>query len=109
MKIDGYECDAASALVVGPEVTQVIGALSDTTNFGGMFVCDFDPGIILRFADGKHTLDLIICFGCHEMVLYSDGALVRRPYKWASTRNSFRKDAGRAFAVIEKKAFQTAR
>src|SRR5262245_42737690 len=56
--IDGRQCDASSALVAGPEVTQVINALSDMTNFGGAFMCDFDPGIILRFATKERTLDL---------------------------------------------------
>jgi len=103
--IDGRQCDASPGAVSGPEVTQFIAALTDMTNFGGAFMCDFDPGVIFRFASGEHTLDLIVCFHCGEMVLYSDGAVVRRPYKWASTKNSFRKDARRAFAAIAKKAF----
>ncbi len=105
MTIDGRQCDASSAVVAGPEVAQVVAALSDMTNFGDMYMCDFDPGVILRFAAGKHTLDLIVCFHCGEMVLYGDGVEIRRPYNWARTRNSFRKDARRAFTAIAKKAF----
>ncbi len=105
MMIDGRQCDMSSAVVAGPEVAQVIAALSDMKNFGGMYMCDFDPGVILRFAAGGHTLDLIICFHCGEMILYGDGVKIRRPYKWASTRNSFRKDARRAFTTIARKAF----
>ncbi len=103
--IDEQKCDANPSVVSGQEATRVIEALTDMTNFGGPFVCDFDPGVILRFAEPKHTVDLIVCFGCGEMILYSDGALVRRPYRWASTLNSFHKDARRAFAAIAVKAF----
>ena len=103
--ISGNQCQAASASVVGPEVQQVIAAMSDMTNFGGALTCIFDPGVILRFETDAHTLDVIICFHCHEMVLYRDGAVVRRPFKYASTTNTFWRDADPAFTTIAKNAF----
>jgi hypothetical protein len=74
-------------------------------NFGQGFMCLFDPGIILRFAANKHTLDLVLCFHCHEMILFSDGKAVRRPYKYGSIKNSFFREASRSFKAISKKAF----
>jgi hypothetical protein len=103
--IDGFKCNPTPSLVSGPEVTQVIDALSKTTNFGEGLMCIFEPGVILRFSSGRHTLDLIVCFHCREMVLYSDGNVVRRPYMWASIKNTFHKEAFQAFVAIAKKAF----
>lgn len=103
--IDGQQCTAAAVNVAGQEVQQVIVAMSDMTNFGGALKCDFDPGVIFRFEADGHTLDVIICFHCQEMVLYGDGAVVRRPFKWASTKNAFSKPAHLAFVAMAKKAF----
>ena len=105
INIDNCQCHASPVNVTGPEVQQVIAAMSDMINFGEPLMCIFDPGIILRFESDAHNLDVIICFHCHEMVLYSDGVVVRRPFKWAATKNTFRPDAESAFMAIAKKAF----
>ena len=105
VRIDNRECDATPVSVSGPEVQQVIAAMSEMKNFGGGLMCDFDPGMILRFEADAHTLDVIVCFQCHEMILYHDGAVVRRPFKWAETKNTFSGSAFRAFVAIAKKAF----
>jgi hypothetical protein len=105
IRIDNRECYDPPARVIGPEVQRVIAALTEMTNFGGPLMCYFDPGIILRFASNAHNLDVIICFRCHEMVLYSGDVIVRRPFQGAATKNTFAKDAHRAFAAIARKAF----
>lgn len=105
ISISGRQCHASPASVAATEVQQVIAALSDMGNFGEALMCDFDPGVILRFeSEGRH-LDIVICFSCSEMILYSDGARVHRPFKWAATKNTFFKDARKAFVAIAKKAF----
>ena len=103
--IDGQKCDVTPVIVNGPKVEKVALALSDMGNFGEMFMCIFNPGVILRFEAGKKILDIMICFHCQEMILFKDGVLVRRPLKWASTKNTFSKDARRAFTAIAKAAF----
>jgi hypothetical protein len=103
--IDKMTRDATPVEVAGPEVPQVIATMSNMAGFGQMLTCDFDPGIILRFEANGHILDVLICFHCHEMILYRDGELVHRPFKWAETRNTFTGDARRAFLAIAKKAF----
>jgi hypothetical protein len=103
----GYECHATPGIIDGPEAWQIIAALSDATNFGGELMCIFDPGVVLRFASGTRTLDIVICFSCSETVLYRDGTVVNRPYfgEFSHSKNTFRKDAKRAFTAAAKKAF----
>ncbi len=106
VEIDNHYCKPKPTVVTGAEVKSAVTVLSDTNNFGVEFVCDFDPAIILRFADQKHTLDVLICFHCGEMVIYHDGAVVRRPYKWARSKNTILSAVARhAFAALAKKAF----
>ena len=103
--IDKLACNAKSAEVAGPEVPQVVAAMSNMASFGRITMCDFDPAIILRFEANGHTLDVMICFHCHEMILYRDETLVRRPFTWAETKNTFTGDARRVFLAMAKKAF----
>lgn len=103
--IGGRQCHALPASVNGTEVQEVTTAMSDMGNFGEALMCDFNPGVILRFESGGHHLDFVICFSCGEMVLYSDDAKVRRPFKWAATKNTFFKDARKGFVAVAKKAF----
>jgi len=101
----GYKCGAAPVTVDGPEVATAVAALTEMKNFGGQYMCDFDPGVILRITSGKHSLDIIVCFHCGEMTMYGDGEIIRRPYKWAKSYCSLRRPSYEAFAAIAKKAF----
>ena len=105
IEIDGEMCVTTPAAIRGAKVEKAALALSDMGNFGEMFMCIFYPGVILRFEENAKTLDVMICFHCREMILFKNGVLVRRPLKWASTKNTFSKNARRAFAEIAKAAF----
>ena len=54
--IDKVICQARTVEVAGPEVPQVVAAMSNMASFGQMLTCDFDPGMILRFEANGHTL-----------------------------------------------------
>lgn len=83
----------------------VIAALTEVKNYGGRYLCDFDPGVKFRFATADGTLDIIICFTCGEMRLYLDGSVVKRNIQWVGSQNSFSPVARRAFVSLAKKAF----
>ena len=103
--IDGYQCKAAPKAVSGPEVGKVGAALSDVANFASGKMCDFDPGVILRFRSESAILDFVVCFRCHEMISYRDGAVVRRDVQWVGRKIGFRRDVDAAFRALAKKAF----
>lgn len=32
--------------------------------------CEFRPGVLVRFTQGKNQIDVLICFGCREVAIY---------------------------------------
>jgi hypothetical protein len=108
VKVDGYLCVAKPQPVSDPDLQHLRAAFSDTANFGQELTCDFDPAIIIRFRSDLGTLDLIACFGCHEMMLYRDGKIVRRDLKSAQSLNTFRKDVRVVLTAIAKTGFPQA-
>ena len=103
--IDDFHCEPTPGKVSGEPLQKLVAAFSDMKNFGGEFMCDFDPGILIRFKTDAGILDMVVCFGCGEMIMFRDGKIVRRELKWAETRNSFRRDARVALHALAKKAF----
>ena len=103
--IDGYNCESPPQVVSGREFRKAVTAFSEVRNFGGMLMCDFDPSVILRFKADSKTLDVVVCFRCHEVCLYRDGELVRRDLKWAESKSTFFGDARVGFTAVAKKAF----
>ena len=35
--------------------------------------CEFMPGVVLRLADAKTQVDVLICFSCDELEIYTNG------------------------------------
>ncbi len=103
--IDGERCDPAPKTVSGAALARVVTAFADAGNFGGATLCDFNPGMILRFKTAVATLDMVVCFSCHEMALFRDGTYVHRPLKYAGGSFTFYKSARSAFSAIYKAAF----
>ena len=105
ISVDDEKCTPSPKTISGPDVARVASALTNVRNFGEELMCDFDPGIILRFRNSIGILDVIVCFHCGEMVLYRDTKIVHRNLKWAEAKNTFFRPAGHAFAAVAKDAF----
>jgi len=103
--VDGNQCEAGPKTVAGPEVENVVKQFSNMSNFGVMLMCDFDPAVIFRFETDAGTVDVVVCFGCGEMMLYRNGKMIDREFEFANHKNTFRRDARRAFTALAKKAF----
>lgn len=48
--------------------------------------CGFSPGVAVRWKDGPHTLDVLICFACDDLQYYFDGQVVDTPYDFMRVR-----------------------
>lgn len=48
--------------------------------------CGFSPGVAVRWQDGAHALDVLICFSCDDLQYYFDGEVVDHPYDFMRVR-----------------------
>lgn len=42
--------------------------------------CGFNPGVVVRWEDGAHTLDVLLCFSCKDLLVRLDGHDATPPF-----------------------------
>jgi hypothetical protein len=107
IKINETTCESTAMVLGGADVARAVIALTRIENYNAISMCDFDPGVIVRFADKEkvHTLDLIVCFRCHEMLIIDNGKLVRREDRLARSKIRFGPAIHDILVAIATKAF----
>lgn len=64
--------------------------------------CGFSPGVAVRWKDGPHALDLLICFQCSDLQYYFDEKVVDDPYDFVRVRPALVAEVKQMFPRDEK-------
>lgn len=51
----------------------LLRTLRSISSYRNISMCEFKPAVLLRFTQDDRHLDLLFCFGCHDMLAFLDG------------------------------------
>jgi hypothetical protein len=89
--VDEERLRALTAILESPNATQVSNKR-----------CGFSPGVAVRWKDGPHSLDLLVCFSCNDLQYYFDEKVVDSPYDFMRVRPALVAEVKKLFPRDEK-------
>lgn len=75
-RLDGYKILGKSALSPAQQAVAVAAFDEAIAGFDGSLAACFDPRHAIRIPADGHTYDFLLCYSCHQLVVYRDGKSV---------------------------------
>lgn len=76
--VAGYHFSDENLAPSGKDAEQLLATFQSPNAYTGSSMCIFNPGVLVRFTRGEDRLDLLVCFGCKDILWVLNGDETRR-------------------------------